>query len=50
MRIGDEAVRNFYEIEAVNQQWSGRQLQRQIGNSLYERLAFLRDKDKRNLI
>jgi len=46
MRIEDEAARNFYEIEAVNQQWSVRQLQRQVGSSLYERLALSRDKDK----
>lgn len=46
MRIDDEAARRFYEIEAANQQWSVRQLQRQVGSSLYERLALSRDKDK----
>ena len=46
MRLDDEAARRFYEIEAVNQQWSVRQLQRQVGSSLYERLALSRDKDK----
>ena len=46
MRIDDEAARRFYEIETVNQQWSVRQLQRQVGSSLYERLALSRDKDK----
>lgn len=46
MRIDDEAARRFYEIETVNQQWSVRQLQRQIGSSLYERLALSRNKDK----
>ena len=44
MRIEDEAARRFYEIESVNQQWSVRQLQRQVGSSLYERLALSRDK------
>jgi predicted nuclease of restriction endonuclease-like (RecB) superfamily len=46
MRIEDEAARRFYEIETLNQQWSVRQLQRQVGSSLYERLALSRDKDK----
>jgi predicted nuclease of restriction endonuclease-like (RecB) superfamily len=46
MRIEDEAARRFYEIETMNQQWSVRQLQRQVGSSLYERLALSRDKDK----
>jgi len=46
MRIEDEAARRFYEIETANQQWSVRQLQRQVGSSLYERLALSRDKDK----
>jgi len=45
MRIEDEAARRFYEIETVNQQWSVRQLQRQVGSSLYERLALSRDKN-----
>jgi Uncharacterized conserved protein len=46
MRIENEAARRFYEIETVNQQWSVRQLQRQVGSSLYERLGLSRDKDK----
>jgi len=46
MRIENEAARRFYEIEAISQQWSVRQLQRQVGSSLYERLALSRDKDK----
>jgi len=46
MRIENEAARRFYEIEAVSQLWSVRQLQRQVGSSLYERLALSRDKDK----
>lgn len=45
MRIENEDARRFYEIETVKQQWSVRQLQRQIGSSLYERLALSRDKD-----
>jgi predicted nuclease of restriction endonuclease-like (RecB) superfamily len=46
MRIEDEAARHFYEIETVKQQWSVRQLQRQVGSSLYERIALSHDKDK----
>ncbi len=46
MRIDNETARRFYEIETANQQWSVRQLQRQVGSSLYERLALSRDKDK----
>jgi len=45
MRIKDDKIRSFYEIEATNQQWSVRQLKRQYGSSLYERLALSRDKD-----
>lgn len=46
MRIKDEAERQFYEIEATNQGWSKRELQRQYGSSLYERLLLSSDKNK----
>ena len=46
MRVKNLQARKFYEIEAYNQQWSKRQLQRQIASSLYERLALSRDKDE----
>jgi predicted nuclease of restriction endonuclease-like (RecB) superfamily len=46
MRIENETARRFYEIETVSQQWSVRQLQRQVGSSLYERLALSRNKNK----
>jgi predicted nuclease of restriction endonuclease-like (RecB) superfamily len=46
MRIENGDARRFYEIEAANQQWSTRELARQVGSSLYERLALSRDKDK----
>ena len=46
MRIDNLLARSFYEIEAFKQQWSVRQLQRQIGSSLYERLALSRDKEE----
>ena len=44
--IQDPEARRFYEIEAFKQQWSKRQLQRQIGSGLYERLALSRNKDE----
>lgn len=46
MHIDNPQARCFYEIEAFKQQWSVRQLQRQIGSSLYERLALSRDKEE----
>lgn len=44
--VRDDNARSFYEIEAFKQQWSKRQLQRQIGSGLYERLALSRNKDE----
>lgn len=35
--------RRFYEIEAASNQWSVRELQRQISTSLYQRLALSRE-------
>lgn len=37
--------RRFYEIEARENSWGARELERQIASSLYERLALSRDKD-----
>ncbi len=37
--------RRFYEIEARENNWGARELERQIASSLYERLALSRDKD-----
>lgn len=45
MRIDNVEARNFYEIECTQQQWSVRQLSRQVGSSLYERLALSRNKE-----
>lgn len=45
IRIKDEGARSFYEIECARQDWSVRQLQRQVNSCLYERLALSRDKD-----
>ena len=46
MRIENPDARRFYEIECTQQQWSVRQLSRQVGSSLYERLALSRNKDE----
>ena len=46
MRIKNDAERRFYEIEATNENWTVRQLSRQYGSSLYERLALSRNKDE----
>jgi predicted nuclease of restriction endonuclease-like (RecB) superfamily len=42
----DEPERSFYEIEAIANNWSIRELERQYGSSLYERLALSKDKEK----
>lgn len=46
LTIDNPDERRFYEIEAAQNQWSVRELQRQIGSSLYERLALSKDKDE----
>lgn len=44
MRILKEEVRRFYEIETETNNWSVRELTRQINSSLYERLTLSKDK------
>lgn len=46
MRIENIEARSFYEIEAAQQNWSVSQLSRQVGSSLFERLALSRNKDE----
>jgi len=46
MRIENVEARSFYEIEATQQNWTVKQLSRQVGSSLYERLALSRDKEE----
>lgn len=38
LSIAEKDKRSFYEREAVNSNWSVRELKRQINTSLYERL------------
>lgn len=46
LTLDDPSERRFYEIEAAANQWTVRELQRQIASSLYQRLALSRDKDE----
>ena len=46
MRIENIEARSFYELECAQQQWSVKQLSRQVSSSLYERLALSRDKNE----
>ncbi len=39
MKIKDENIRSFYSIEAIENNWSSRELDRQISSMLYERIA-----------
>lgn len=39
MRIENIDTRNFYEIKAIQNNWSLRELKRQINSALYERLV-----------
>ena len=48
MRIVDVEERHFYEIEAVKNDWSLRELKRQYDSALYHRLLLTTDKDNVN--
>jgi DNA-binding MarR family transcriptional regulator len=43
MRIDNEDERNYYQIEAYENSWSLRELQRQYDSALYERLVLSRN-------
>ncbi len=45
IRIEKAEERSFYEIEALANNWSVRELKRQFDSALYERLALSRDKE-----
>ncbi len=45
-RIQREEERDFYEIEAAQNNWGIKELQRQFNSSLYERLALSKDHNK----
>ena len=44
MGVSDNMARNFYENQAINENWSKRELERHIDSSLFERLALSRNK------
>ena len=44
LRVEKPEARSFYEIEAIENRWSARELERQINSLLYERLALSKDK------
>lgn len=46
IQIPDADKREYYELEAVNEGWTGRQLERQINSLLYERLLLSNDKEQ----
>ena len=46
LRLDDPLQRAFYEIECVKSGWSVRELKRQIGSLLFERMGLSTDKEK----
>ena len=44
IKIDNIEERKFYELEAINNNWSVRELQRQFNSALFERLVLSRDK------
>ena len=44
IKIDNKSERKFYEIEAINNNWSVRELQRQFNSALFERLVLSKDK------
>lgn len=46
LKIDEEYKRSFYIKETINSRWSVRELQRQIGSLLYERIALSSNKSK----
>lgn len=45
IKLDDDLERGFYERQTVNENWSVRELQRQIDSALFLRLAVSRDKE-----
>ncbi|MFH1315211.1 MAG: PDDEXK nuclease domain-containing protein [Candidatus Uhrbacteria bacterium] len=48
LRVEKKEARAFYEIEAINNNWTSRELERQINSLLFERLA--KSKNKKGLM
>ncbi|MDO8748512.1 MAG: PDDEXK nuclease domain-containing protein [Candidatus Omnitrophota bacterium] len=45
LRIGNQDKREYYLLEAINNSWTGRELERQINSGLYERLLLSNNKE-----
>jgi predicted nuclease of restriction endonuclease-like (RecB) superfamily len=45
IQIEDISKRTYYELEAVKNSWTGRELERQINSALYEQLLLSNDKE-----
>jgi len=45
LSIDDDQKREYYELEAVKNCWTGRELERQIHSNLYERILLSTDKE-----
>ncbi len=45
IQIDNSDKREYYELEATNNNWNGRELERQINSGLYERLLLSNDKE-----
>lgn len=43
--IDDPSKREYYELEALKNNWTGREMERQINSGLYERLLLSNDKE-----
>ncbi len=46
IRIDNESKREYYQLEAAGNNWTARQLERQINSQLYERLLLSNEKEK----
>ncbi|HOK40448.1 MAG TPA: PDDEXK nuclease domain-containing protein [bacterium] len=44
LSISDDLARSFYEKQCINENWSVRELRRQINSMLFERIALSKDK------
>ncbi|MCL2588275.1 MAG: DUF1016 N-terminal domain-containing protein [Oscillospiraceae bacterium] len=45
LAIDDDYKREYYELEATDNAWTGREMERQINSLLYERLLMSNDKE-----
>lgn len=45
LSIEDSSKREYYELEAIKNAWTGREMERQINSGLYERLLMSNDKE-----